>query len=90
MFHFLGNLTKYFSDSGQIVGNSSCCLIVHNANGLNGVVLILSYFGGQNFKISSLAPITFNNINIEFEALLLINPEQTELANQERDNPITR
>lgn len=90
-WHYTGGmLTEYFSYSSQVVGNSCCCLIVHNADGLNGMCFIFCYFRGQNIKISSLTPLTFNNINIELQALLLINPEQTELANQKRDNSITR
>lgn len=85
----VGMVTEYLSDSGQVVCNSSCRLIVHNADGLNGMGCIFSYFWGQNVEISTFTPFTFNYIHIEVEALLLINPEQTELSNQERDGSVT-
>ncbi|KAK3032366.1 hypothetical protein RJ639_037084 [Escallonia herrerae] len=37
----------------------------------------------QNFKIGTCTPVTFDDINIEVEALHLIDPEQTELAYEE-------
>lgn len=76
-------LTEYFSDFSHVIGNSSCSLIVNNANCLDSMCSICSKFWCQNVKVGSLSPITFHNINIEFKTLLLIDPEQTELANQE-------
>ena len=83
-------LTQNFSHFGQVISDSSCGLIVDNTNSLNGVCIICSKFWCQNVKVGALTPFTFNDINIEVEALLLINPKQTELTNQERYNTITR
>ena len=83
-------LTKNLSHFGQVIGDPSCSLIVNNANCLYSVWSIWSNLWFQNIKLSTMAPFTLNNINIELQALLLINPKQAELANQERYNSIPR
>lgn len=82
-------LTKYPSYFSQVVGDPSCCLIMNDADCLNGVICICSELGGHNIKVGSLTPFTFDNIYIESKALLLIDPQQAELANQERYDPIS-
>lgn len=83
-------LTKYSSYFGQVVSDSSCSLIMNNADCLNGVLGICCQLGSHSIKVGSLTPLTFNNIHIEPKALLLIDPQQAELANQERYDPISR
>ncbi|GER41067.1 AMP-binding enzyme [Striga asiatica] len=66
---------------GEVVSDASCCLVVDNADGLNSVGTVLGYFRGQQIEICTSAPFTLDNIDVEFEALLLVDPQQTELTN---------
>ena len=50
---------------------------------------ILCQFGCQNIKVGTSTPLAFDHIHIEVEALLLIDPQQTELTYEERYSPIS-
>lgn len=82
--------TEQFPDGRQITGDSGCGLIVNDANSLDGMRPVSFQLRCQGIKIGTSPPVALYDINPEVEALLLIDPEEAELADEERDDPITR
>lgn len=83
-------LTKYFSYFSQVVGDSSGCLVMNSTDRPNGVSAICCKLGVHNIEVGAVTPLTLNNIHIEPKVPLLMDTQQAELANRERNDPISR
>ena len=59
-----------------------------DADGFDGVVGIGCELGFENVKVGSAAPLALDHVDVELEALLLIDPKEAELPDEERHDAI--
>ena len=83
-------LVEDLPDRGEVVGDTRGRLVVDDADGLDGVGPVFGQLGGQGVQIGALAPLALDHVHVEVEALLLVDPQEAELPNQERNDPVAR
>jgi len=56
---------------------------VDNGDGLDGVRRVLSELGLEDVEVSAPSPLALHHVHVEAQALLLVDPQQAELPDEE-------
>uniref|UniRef100_J3MU76 Uncharacterized protein n=1 Tax=Oryza brachyantha TaxID=4533 RepID=J3MU76_ORYBR len=83
-------VTEELADGGEIVGDAGGGLVVDDADGLDGVGRVAAELVVERGEVGALAPVALHHVHLEVEALLLVDPQQAELPDQERHDAVPR
>lgn len=61
-----------------------------DADGLDGVGGVLAELVVEGGEVGAVAPVALHHVHVEVEALLLVDPQQAELPDQERHDLVPR
>ena len=70
-------------------GDTRRCFVMHNANGFDLVIVIVSESGFDDLGIDTMSPVSWNQIDVEAELRSNLAPQDGKLARLKHQDSIT-